>query len=270
MAQPMYRQIAEDLRRQIETGNLRSGEQIPAEHALRDLYGASRNTVRDAIKMLTCLGLVETRPGQGTFVVQRLDPFVTTLSANSETGIGSEAAAAFTAMQAKPQARSAYPGQVELQVASRDVAGLLHLSEGSEVVSRQSPRFIDDMPWSLQISYYPLDLVKRGARLLLEPSDIPQGTGAYLKETLGLVQAGYSDLIVVRSANHDEARFFGLSDGMSMALFEATRIHFAENTADPQERTPFCVTVTLFLTNYYRYPMVEDPSRAPAEFVVPA
>jgi DNA-binding GntR family transcriptional regulator len=54
MANPMYRQIAEDLR----------------EH------DASRNTVRDAVKWLTSLGLVETRPGQGTFVVDDIDPFV--------------------------------------------------------------------------------------------------------------------------------------------------------------------------------------------------
>ena len=80
MANPMYRQIAEDLRAQIESGQLKPGQQLRTEIELREHYNASRNTVRDAIKWLTSLGLVETKPGQGTFVVQTIDPFVTTLT----------------------------------------------------------------------------------------------------------------------------------------------------------------------------------------------
>ena len=59
---------------------LKPGQQLETEIELRERYGASRNTVRDAIKLLTTLSLVETRPGQGTFVVNKIDPFVTTLS----------------------------------------------------------------------------------------------------------------------------------------------------------------------------------------------
>lgn len=80
MGPPMYRQIAEDLREQIESGQLEPGQQLRTELELREVYNASRNTVRDAIKWLTTLGLVETRPGQGTFVVKKIDPFVSTLT----------------------------------------------------------------------------------------------------------------------------------------------------------------------------------------------
>jgi Bacterial regulatory proteins, gntR family len=62
--EPIYRTIAEDLRRQIEAGELRPGQQLLTENELRDYYGASRNTIRDAIKWLVTRGLVETRPGQ--------------------------------------------------------------------------------------------------------------------------------------------------------------------------------------------------------------
>ena len=77
--QPMYQQIAEKLRARIEAGELAPGAQLPTELELRDQY-SSRNTIRDAIKRLTSQGLVETRPGQGTFVTPRVDPFVTMLS----------------------------------------------------------------------------------------------------------------------------------------------------------------------------------------------
>ena len=55
MANPMYRQIAEDLRAQIEGGDLEPGQQLRTEIELREHYGASRNTVRDAIKLLTAV-----------------------------------------------------------------------------------------------------------------------------------------------------------------------------------------------------------------------
>ena len=70
----------------FESGQLEPGQQLRTELELREHYEASRNTVRDAIKWLTSLGLVETKPGQGTFVVQTIDPFVTTLTGDPETG----------------------------------------------------------------------------------------------------------------------------------------------------------------------------------------
>ena len=87
MSSPMYRQIAEQLREEIQSGRLKPGEQLPTEGELRDRYKASRNTVRDALKWVISLGLVETRPGQGTFVVERIDPYVTDLSAEPSTGV---------------------------------------------------------------------------------------------------------------------------------------------------------------------------------------
>ena len=73
----------EQLRSEVRAflaGELPPGCQLATETKLRELYRASRNTVRDAIKVLTTRGLVETRPGQGTFVVARINPFVTTLT----------------------------------------------------------------------------------------------------------------------------------------------------------------------------------------------
>jgi DNA-binding GntR family transcriptional regulator len=43
MAQPMYRQIAEDLRGPIEAGRLAPGARLPTEDEFRMRYNASRN-----------------------------------------------------------------------------------------------------------------------------------------------------------------------------------------------------------------------------------
>ena len=82
MPQPLYLQIADELEEQIRSGDLSPGSQLPTEDDLRDKYRASRNTIRDAIKRLVGQGLVETRPGQGTFVTTKVDPFVTVLTGN--------------------------------------------------------------------------------------------------------------------------------------------------------------------------------------------
>ena len=94
MADPLYRRIADDLRAQIETGQLEPGAQLPPEEKLGGLFKAPRNTIRDAIKFLISLGLVETRAGQGTFVLDPPDPLVTTLTTR-ERGLGGGEGAAF-------------------------------------------------------------------------------------------------------------------------------------------------------------------------------
>src|ERR1700759_3168063 len=91
MPEPMYRIIADDLDRRIKSGELEPGGQLKSEVELREEYGkehskASRNTVRDAIKLLVARGLVETRPGQGTFVVKKVLPFVSRLNTDPESG----------------------------------------------------------------------------------------------------------------------------------------------------------------------------------------
>ena len=73
MTQPMYHLIADHLRTQIVSGLLMPGEPLPTELELRYKYHASRNTIRDAIKRLISLGLVEVKPGQGACVVQEID-----------------------------------------------------------------------------------------------------------------------------------------------------------------------------------------------------
>ena len=65
---PLSVQIAEQLRSQISSGNWELGKKIPGEHQLVEMTGASRNTVREAIRGLVHAGLLEARPGDGTYV----------------------------------------------------------------------------------------------------------------------------------------------------------------------------------------------------------
>jgi len=52
----------------ILDGRLRPGDRLPAERALSEALGVSRPTVREAIRSLQAMNIVESRPGSGTFV----------------------------------------------------------------------------------------------------------------------------------------------------------------------------------------------------------
>jgi GntR family transcriptional regulator len=239
MAQPMYQQIAEDLRKQIESGALGRGSQLPTELELRERYKASRNTIRDAIKRLTGQGLVETRPGQGTFVTVKVDPFVTVLTADPGTGFGGgEGATYLSQVSAEHRKPFATTPKVEVQTPPRVITGRLRVPPATQVVSRHQERYIDDIPWSLQTSFYPMEFVTRGATRLLMAEDIAEGTVRYLAETIGLRQIGYRDWITARAPDDNEQKFFGISHASS--VFEIFR------TAFDQTKTPMRVTVTVF------------------------
>lgn len=132
MASPMYRQIAEGLRDEIESGVLEPGQQLPTESDLQDRYSASRNTVREAIRMLMSLGLVETRPGQGTFVTKKMDPFVTTLVADPRTGDSDTYNFQVSEQKRKPSLSEV---QLEMQKADAQLAARLGVREGSRVIT---------------------------------------------------------------------------------------------------------------------------------------
>ena len=65
---PLYHQLMQRIRGDIERGVYPTGSRIPPEHALEKLYQVSRVTVRRALSELTSEGLLERKQGKGTFV----------------------------------------------------------------------------------------------------------------------------------------------------------------------------------------------------------
>jgi GntR family transcriptional repressor for pyruvate dehydrogenase complex len=62
-------QVSEDLLVRIGAGEFRPGEKLPGEIELMDEYGVGRNTVREAIRGLVALRVVDVRPRRGTTVL---------------------------------------------------------------------------------------------------------------------------------------------------------------------------------------------------------
>lgn len=72
--QPAYQQVAEQLRDLILAGSLSAGDRLPAEFELTEIFGVSRSTVREALRVLASRDLIRTTRGTtgGTFV-SRID-----------------------------------------------------------------------------------------------------------------------------------------------------------------------------------------------------
>jgi GntR family transcriptional regulator len=259
MPEPMYRLIADDLQRKIKTGLLGPGDQLPTEIELRDEYEASRNTVRDAVKWLIGRGLVETRPGQGTFVVEKIDPFVTLLSTGLETGFGGESAAYASEVAARRRTPTVTVPRVEIQQVDGVIASELGLDRGSAVVSRHQQRYIDDTPWSLQTSFYPMKFVEQGATHLIQAQNIVAGVVRYLEEGLGIKQAGWRDKITVRPPDPNEATFFKLPEDGRVSVFEVLETGFDE------QGQPIRLTVSIYPTDRNQFAVFVG--EVPAEVV---
>ena len=175
-------------------------------------------------------GLVETKPGQGTFAVRRFEPFVTTLSADPETGLGGgEGAGAFAEVRERGRypVRRPFPvlrGADRRQRRRGAAAGPRGLTQVVRRMARERlhrPR----QPWSTA-GHGGADGTghARRARFAPRAADLEDGIAAfYLRRQLGIAEIGYRDRILVRSATDEESRFFGLGgDGDSVVSLVRT------------------------------------------------
>jgi GntR family transcriptional regulator len=276
MPEPMYKRVSEDLRGRIESGEIVPGSQLPTELELMEEYGEkfgvasarvtiSRNTVRDAIKLLVTRGLVVTRPGRGTFVVRKIDPFVSTLSGSSEIGretvrYVSEVDGYASEVEASGRKPDVTVPRVEVQRATGRIASRLRLAEGTMVISRYQDRSIDATPWSMQATFYPMEWVTRGADRLLVAENITDGIIKYVEDVLGVKQVGWHDLITARVASSHEIAFFDLPEDGQVAVFEVSRVGFDEHGQ------PLRLTVTVYPAdrNYLAYDEGQVPPNVAA------
>ncbi|MFC0187894.1 FadR/GntR family transcriptional regulator [Fictibacillus aquaticus] len=64
----VYIEILKKIKAIISEDGLQAGDKLPSERELTDRLGASRSSVREALRALELLGLIGTRRGEGTFI----------------------------------------------------------------------------------------------------------------------------------------------------------------------------------------------------------
>jgi len=71
----LYEEVVSQIQNLIETKQLKPGDILPSEEKLSKNIGVSRATVREGLRILGLMGLVETRRGKGTIVTENVQDF---------------------------------------------------------------------------------------------------------------------------------------------------------------------------------------------------
>jgi GntR family transcriptional repressor for pyruvate dehydrogenase complex len=68
-----YYKVMGYLSEKIRLNEIKKGDQLPTERDLAELLGVSRASIRESYKILSIIGLLENRPGSGTFIKDEYD-----------------------------------------------------------------------------------------------------------------------------------------------------------------------------------------------------
>jgi len=151
---PLHVQIRESLRRQILTGHYKPGDRIPSEEDLAKGWQVNRLTARRSISDLVNEGLLQRRPGIGTFVIGRralrdISSLVSFWQSTRDRGM-------------KPSAKLIKAEEIP---AARDIADPLEIAEGDPVYRICRLRLSDGEVMAYHIAHIPApylpDLLER-------------------------------------------------------------------------------------------------------------
>ncbi len=210
---PLYYQLKEMLREQIEEGIFKPGDLLPSERELSERYGISRPTVRQAIKDLVHEGFLVREKGRGTYIskpkinygfVQR---FVTFYDDMAERGL-----------TVKTTVLS-----MEVKEAGKRVARFLGLEPHDQIIHIERLRFVENEPVVRVQNHIPYTLCPH----LVEEDLTDQSLYHLLSEKYGLKPYRAEIALEVSIADEVDASFLKISPGAPILLME--NITFTES-----------------------------------------
>lgn len=202
---PLYYQIAERIKEQIALGELSAGDQLPAERELCDQLRVSRMTVRQAVTYLAKEGLLDVRPGVGTFIAQpKLTYDALHLLGFSEEMVRSGAVTESVVLE---QTVTVPPARV---------AEKLRLEPNETVVRIVRLRRVNHEPVLLETSMIRAAIVPDLEQVDLSVNSLYE----LLERRYGLYLRRASQTVEGVLANEYEQKLFGIRSGAAMILLE--------------------------------------------------
>ena len=199
MGSPIYIQIHNKIKQEIEANRWAVGDRIPSERDLAVQFGVSRMTLRQAIQTLVEEGILERHIGSGTYIARKKVQ-------EKMSGIMS-----FTEItQANGQIPSSKLISYQIGKPSLSEKERLNLNPDSEVLRMERIRFADETPICYEVVTIPYHLVEN-----LSKDDI----STHLYETLN--KNGYrigrvTEHISAAVANENDARLLNAKKGEAL------------------------------------------------------
>ncbi|MBA4537553.1 GntR family transcriptional regulator [Bacillus aquiflavi] len=203
---PIYLQLEEQIKHQIEKGVLTANQMIPSEREYAQLYGISRMTVRHAINNLVLDGYLYRQKGRGTFVAnrkmeQRLQGLTGFTEDMTERGL-------------TPSSRLL---SFSIIKANKQVANKLKNSLNTPVYELKRIRLADGEPMALETTYLPVNLVKG-----LTEEITHQSLYRYIEEELSFIISEARQQIEAATPTDDEISYLQIDRHTPVLLISRT------------------------------------------------
>ncbi|AQU78360.1 GntR family transcriptional regulator [Planococcus faecalis] len=193
---PIYSQIEEQLKQQIQQGDFPIGTAIPSERELTERFGVSRMTVRQSITNLVNDGLLYREKGRGTFVASpKVEQPLNGLTSFTED------------MKARGMVPSNKIIRFEILVPDIDIAADLRLAAADQVYFIERIRFADDKTMAIERTYLPVDrfpglqpdLLQGSLYAMIENNQHLKISHATQRMEAGLVKKEDAELLQIKS-----------------------------------------------------------------------
>ncbi|KRO00425.1 GntR family transcriptional regulator [Companilactobacillus kimchiensis] len=200
MKVPVYIQIHNEIRKEIESGKWAVGERIPSERQLSQDFDVSRMTLRQAIQTLVDEGILQRQVGSGTYVAS---------SKVQEKMSGTTSFTEITEGQGKkPSSKT-----VSYHVADPSISEIekLKLHEGSQVLRMERIRYADQQPICFEVATIPIEIVNS-----LNKKDITSSLYKALEDKAGLKLGDATQTVSAILASEKIANFLNVKRGSAV------------------------------------------------------
>jgi len=69
----VYEQVIEQIQERILNGEIKKGDKLPSERELSEQMNVSRTSIREAIRVLETMGVIESKQGEGNFICTNIE-----------------------------------------------------------------------------------------------------------------------------------------------------------------------------------------------------
>lgn len=202
-SQPIYKQIADFFRAQINEGKLLPDDSLPSELEITRMYGISRMTARKAIDVLVNEGLVMRMAGKGTFVTDSKVSFSpSTLFSFSKN------------MNNLGYKVHSHILDRKIEKASTKIANALEIEVEQPVVFIKRLRFANDEPVSIDMTYLSAKRFERIVEIDLESKPMSE----LMEDILGLRIINSVDYAEAVICSKDESKLLEVPEGTPLLL----------------------------------------------------
>ena len=206
---PTYLRIANLLREEIRAGTWKPGDRLPSHSELADQMQVSITTSRNAIQVLVAENLVYTATSRGT-IVRNQEVLESVVTDHIRRDRPQSSHDIFEEIARAANREPSKQFSTRMEPADPEVARWLGVAADSWVLARTVVQYLDNEPWSWEVSFYPRDLAEAAG--IDSPHDIPEGTTRRLADR-GYGETAHRDTVLARAATAEEAAVLGVATG---------------------------------------------------------